>query len=461
MRIIDKFLNSGYYILLIFMITFLSWSFYQDTPPYAFNLYNMIGILTIIFIMMVVLIISKNTMYALPPFLSILFIINKSNMDFDIFVNNVFIYIGFSFLLLGPIIHIIRFKPKFKKGYFFLGLFLIALSYVAPLLYLPFDVRAIPISLVAFLYLGVYVFFNSTMKGHLDFLFKMLLIINLLLTAQVFFYIYQGYVLNSEVEFFYRIFQGWGRNLGWANINDMCFYIALTFPSYLYFIFKKPQTYLIWFMMLLPTLAVILSKSRGGVIGFGVVIIGVIVFFVIKGNKKHLSHGLVFLILSIVGFYLIRDIFYIWYEFFLDSFGEDLNSFSSNRIEIYKNGLMMFRSYPIFGAGWFSIQWLYPGERMYMYHSTFIQALAAMGLFGLISLLIHYFQIARYFLTNFTLEKSLFIIGYIASQTHGLIDNVQYAVPYSVIIVILLAVFESSEKKTSFELVNKRYHLLT
>ena len=95
-----------------------------------------------------------------------------------------------------------------------------------------------------------------------------------------------------------------------------------------------------------------------------------------------------------------------------------------------------------------------------MYHSTIVQALAAMGLFGLIALLVHYYQIAIYMLKKITLEKYLFLIGYIASQVHGLIDNVQYAVPYSIIIVMVLALFETSQKETSFELVNQRFHYI-
>ncbi|PKM48198.1 MAG: hypothetical protein CVV01_04735 [Firmicutes bacterium HGW-Firmicutes-6] len=95
-----------------------------------------------------------------------------------------------------------------------------------------------------------------------------------------------------------------------------------------------------------------------------------------------------------------------------------------------------------------------------MFHSTFIQALAAMGIFGLIALLVHYYQIGKFMLVNHKLEKSLFLIGYVASQVHGLIDNVQYAVPYSVLIVLFLSVFETSEIKSSFKKENHRYYLI-
>ena len=95
-----------------------------------------------------------------------------------------------------------------------------------------------------------------------------------------------------------------------------------------------------------------------------------------------------------------------------------------------------------------------------MYHSTLIQALAAMGIFGLLALLIHYAQIFIHSFKHPTLEKYLFLIGYLASQAHGLIDNVQYAVPYSILIVTILAFFDTSEKKTSFATQNHRYHFI-
>lgn len=460
MNKIEKFLNSGAYIALIFAITFISWSFYKETPPHIFNSYNMIGVFLLILILGFIFVFFKNTMYSIPVIISFLFILNKSDMTFETTTDLGFPVIAMSIFLISFVIHIIRFKPKFERKTFFLGFLLIAIAYPFALIYLPFDVNAIAVSLLGALFLFLYMFYSNTMKGNLNYLFKIMLFANITLTLQVFFYIYQGYVLHPELDIYYRLFQGWGRNLGWANINDMCFYIALTFPSYLYFIFKKPQTYLTWFLMILPVTAVILSKSRGGVIGFGVVVIGVILFFILRGNKKHLTHGLIFLTVSVIVFWINSAIFEIWYEFFLDSLGENLNDFSTGRLEIYKNGWEMFKDYPLFGGGWLSIQRLYPGERMFMYHQTFIHTLATMGLFGLAALLVHYFQIAKYTFKDITLEKYLFIIGYIASQVHGLIDNVQFSVPYSVLIVLILALFETSEKKTSFELVNRRYFLI-
>jgi hypothetical protein len=212
--------------------------------------------------------------------------------------------------------------------------------------------------------------------------------------------------------------------------------------------------------MIFPITAVILSKSRGGMLGFAVLVILSILFFIIKGNKKHLTHGLVFLTVFSILSYLGREIFIIWWDYFKESWSSDIDEFSTFRITIYKVGLRNFLDYPVFGAGWASLQKEFPGTRLFMYHSTLVQALAAMGIFGLLTLCIHYFQVFKFMLTKITLEKYLFLIGYLASQAHGLIDNVQYAVPYSVMIIFILVIFETSEKQTSFNEINHKFHLI-
>lgn len=465
MKTIEKFLNSGYYIFIIFLISYLSWTFYQNTEPYYFNIFNMLGVLLLLLIMTLSLSLFSNSMYSIPILVSLLAIINKSNMDFRTLMDQSFPYIAFVFLCIGPIVHIIRFKPHFKKGLFFLGLTLIALAYIIPLLNSSSSLTEIPISLIALVYLGIYMFLSSTLKGSKDYLFKILLVFNLTLTFQVFFYVYQGYILNPDLSFFYRIYSGWDRNLGWANINDMCFYISLTMPSYPYFIFKKPRAYLLWFSFLFPILAVILTNSRGGIIGFGLAIISIIFLIVFKGSRKHLIYGFVFFIVYVIIFILLWDVFQIWYELFLGRIGYSLNDFSSNRLFIYKHGIQIFLEKPIFGSGWLSIYrvsdlWFEHygySQRLFMFHSTIIHVLATMGLFGFSALLVHYAQIYKYFTRNVTLEKTLFLIGYFSTQIHGLIDNVQFAVPYSVLIVIILAVFETSKDNTIFDVQNGKY----
>ncbi|MDO9629856.1 MAG: O-antigen ligase family protein [Acholeplasmataceae bacterium] len=457
MKQIEKFLNSGAYIVLIFSITLISWSFYKETPPFDYNLINMIGILFFIFLLCFIFISFRNTMYSIPILIGLLFILNKSDMTFETSIDLGFPIVAISSFLFSFVFHLIRFKPKFHKGRFFLGLFLIAVGYIIALIYLPFDITAIPVSLLGFLYLFFYVFYSSTSKSNLEYLFKIMFVANLVLTFQLFIYVYRGFMTYTDLDFMTRLFLGWLRNLGWANTNDMCFYIALTFPSYIYFIMKKPKNYWLWILMILPVAAVVFTKSRGGLISFGLSGLFSILLFYFKGPKKNYIHWIALAAVPVFILAINFRFFIEWLNILASIEGEGFNAFTSNRIYFYTEGIKIFLRYPIFGGGWLSIQSFPFDGRLFMYHSTIIQALATMGLFGLGALIIHFIQVFKYMFNEVSVEKYLFLIGFIASQLHGLVDNVQYSIPFSVFIVVILAIFETSEKKTSFELVEGRY----
>jgi len=307
-------------------------------------------------------------------------------------------------------------------------------------------------------YFIFYVFLYSTAKTDIKYLFKLLLVINILLVLQLTTKIYRGIVVYPQMNFIEVLNWGmknnWGPNFGWANINDVAFYLVLTLPSYIYLIFKKPHNIFYWVLLLIPMTMLGLSGSRGGMIGFVLAIILILGFILLHGKKSHYISLGIGLILGII-------IFTIGFEYFKEGWivllktleRDSINQISSSRIYIYQRGLEIFKMHPIFGSGWMSIDLItenIPEWRLFMYHSTLIQALAAMGIFGLIALLIHYFQVFSVLFNHFTLEKQLIFIGYIATQVHGLIDNVQYSVPYSFLIVFIFVMIEKAETPTVF-----------
>lgn len=468
MKNIESFLQSKYYIGFIFMITLITWSFNWETPPYAFNVYNMIIVYSIIFMNAFVLCMFKNTLYSIPLVFSLLFIINENNISFDNTNELGFPMISFLTFLVGYSVYFIRFRPKFKIKRFTLGLFLIALSYVIPLIYTPFSLSAITVSSLGFVYLFLYLFYANTTDGNLKYLFTLFLAINLLLVYQVGYYILQGYILNPHLSFAERITVGWGRNFGWGNVNDICFYIALTMPAYLYFIYRKPHSFMRWIIIILPITAVILTKSRGGLIGLGIAFMGMLLFTFKRGAKINYKHIITTLSVLVVLAVIARGVLWEWIEYLAEKLPLGLDGFTSYRLFIYEHAWEIFLERPLFGSGWLSINRVFEAwletfgsfHRLFMYHSTIFQALAAMGLFGLAALIVHYVQIFKYFLRDLKFEKSIFMIGYIATQVHGLVENVQYSVPYSILIVFTLLMFETSKEKTLFHLVDKRYELI-
>ena len=463
MKKFETYLNSHWHIFITFLFTLMVWAIKDpNQSETTFGLINMLGVFTIILMITILLILFENTLYTIPLYLSLLFIVNNSKMTFNTLNQFGFPFIVLFLVILGPMIYIIKFKPKFKMRLLTLGLILITCAYMISYFMGPINLKGLAVSGISILYLILYIFFSNTAKGNMDYLFKILISILLLLSAQLGIKIIDGILLHPELSLVENLTQGsshaWYSNFGWANINDMNFYIALTLPSIGYFIFKHPKNIIFWLLLLFPTAVIILSGSRGGAIGYLISLIGLFIVVLIRGKTRHYIHAFILFVLVLAIAYFSQDVLIDIYENFIASLkGETINNISSSRIYIYDQGLKVFKSSPLFGKGWLSISTIKPGARLFMYHSTIIQVLAAMGLFGLVSLLVHYFQIFNIFYDHFTLEKQLIFIGYIASQLHGLVDNVQFAVPYSLIIVMIFPIIETAKKQTIFRLEKHKY----
>ncbi len=466
MKKIEAFLNSTLYIVIVYVFALLTWSIKSanDTVT-SFGLFNMIGIFTIVLSLTLILSCYKNTRYTIPLLTSLLFVVNNSVITFDTLNQFGFPYITLILILVGPVIHIIRFKPTFKFRGLSLGLLLIAIAYLIPLIYTEISLKAIAISGVGLLYFLFYFFFSNTTKGNIDYFFKLLLIINLLLVGEFGIKMVRNLIHFSDLSlveaFKASMSNGWGGNLGWANVNDLCYYLTLTLPGHVYFIFKKPKQLIFWILLLLPAAVVLLTQSRGGFIGFAIAALGLGIIILVHGKHHHYFYAIFTILLIALVAFLSKDVLINMYHAFLKTLeGTSINSFSSSRIWIYTRGLDIFRMNPWFGSGWISIDILAAetGSRLFMYHSTIIHVLATMGIFGLIALLVHYFQIFNLFFDNWSLEMRLILVAFIAVQIHGLIDNIQFSVPYSFLVAMLFPLIENTPVKTHFIRTGRTFH---
>ncbi len=465
MKKIESFLNSTVYIVIVYAFALLTWSIKGSNDSITtFGLFNMIGIFTIVFVLAFVLIFYKNTRYAIPLLTSLLFVVNNSVITFDTLNTFGFPYIVLFLILIGPIVHIIRFRPQFKFRGLTLGLLLIAIAYLIPLIYTDRSLKAIAISGVGLLYFLFYFFLSNTTKGDVDYFFKMMLIMNLLMVGEFGIKMIRTLSSYSDLNlieaFRASMNAGWGGNLGWANVNDLCYYLTLTLPGYVYFIFKKPKNVIFWILLLLPAIVVLLTQSRGGFIGFALAASGLGIIILIHGKHHHYFYAIFTIILAALVAYLSKDVLVGIYNAFLQTLeGDSINSFSSSRIWIYMRGLEIFELHPVFGSGWISIDILAEefGGRLFMYHSTIIHVLATMGIFGLVALLVHYFQVFKLLFDNWSLESKLILVAFIAVQIHGLIDNIQFSVPYSFLVAMLFPLLENSPIKTYFIKTGRTY----
>ncbi len=457
-------ISSTNYIIIIYTITFISWLLGGDFfDIVAFSPFNIYGIFILILLLSFTLIIEENTLFSIPILSGFLFIISNSSINFDTLNTFGLPYIALGLIIVSLLIHIFKFKRKIRLGGLFIGLLLISIAYLIPLIYTETTLNAYAISGIGLIYLLFYVFLTTNTKGNNNYLFKLMIAISVLLILQLSVKIFRGIFDHPEMSFLEVLNWGmnhnWGPNFGWANINDVAFYLTLMFPSYIYFLFKYPRRISNWLFTLVPIVFIAISGSRGGMIGFSIVLIASLIILVIRGHKAHyIGLGIAF-VTSLLVFFIAFDVFKEAWNVIIATLSRgSINNFSSSRIFIYQKGIEIFQMHPIFGSGWMSIDLVGANWRLFMFHSTIIHVLATMGLFGLFALLVHYYQVFNVLYTNFTLEKQLIFVGYIATQIHGLIDNVQFSVPYSFLIVFIFVIIETDPNPTVFKKVGRKYY---
>ena len=173
--------------------------------------------------------------------------------------------------------------------------------------------------------------------------------------------------------------------------NDLAFVMACGIPLTVMLIFAErgPLRWILPGIAVLGTLTVILTKSRGGFIAFGVV--GLLLLVKIPSRIPFLRVGLVLGVLLI--FALLAPSSYwqrissIWGGEAPTADGYLKGGFETARWGIWKNGLILIASRPILGvgAGAFPVAEgsLHQGGKWNAAHNSFIQVAAELGLPGL------------------------------------------------------------------------------
>ncbi len=445
MKKIERFLNSNYYLILITLIGFLTWVMKDD-----YQQYNEYGMLLLLIPMSLIFMLFENTMYTMPLFATLLYIYNVQGMNLETISGFHFVYVLFFFLVIGPIVHLIRFKPTFKKGALFLAFFLSALAQILSIFYVKVTPTYLQISLFGFFYLLLYVFFVSTSKPSLAYVMKIMFFMSLLLSGEILFNIYQGFQsYGIEIGIKERIKLGmktsWGRgDYGWGNINDVVIHLVLMMPSQVYYLLKYPKRLVLWFFPLLSSFTIFLSASRGGYISLGLSILCFAVILIRYGKRHTYYNGLIALVVTSLILIKFPVLVETAVEVFMQGGLDDLDQFSSSRITLYKHAVELFKQYPIFGAGWESMTDIGNPNRIQVFHSTLFHTMAVMGSFGLIALVVYFYQTYRLMIEKRKFEVLFIMIGVTVTQIHGLIDNTQFMLVYTFITIILMVSIENN-----------------
>jgi hypothetical protein len=211
----------------------------------------------------------------------------------------------------------------------------------------------------------------------------------------------------------------------WKNYISDILMLSMPFAFYL----AVKTRYKIGFIVfgLLQYLAVIFTKSGGGIICATLILPFLIILTLIKTERKKRIKILIALAAIAVPiiFFVIykRDVFYALYLRKIETGG-------SERLTLYKIAIEVFKKYPIFGAGLgyvndFMIQ---QGFIMTYFHSTFFQALGATGLVGVLGYA--YMAVSRLltYCKKYTFNLFL-LIGFLGYAGYSLFD-VGTAMPF-------------------------------
>ena len=129
---------------------------------------------------------------------------------------------------------------------------------------------------------------------------------------------------------------------------------------------------------------------------------------------------------------------------------QDLDSFSTGRIKLYKEGFKVFSIFPFFGAGmgYTSENLVSSPIEFFHFHSTLVQVLACMGIFGFVAYGYNYIIRGKILFSNIKNPFNVIaLIAFIGFEGYSAIDcGVFIPMPFMFIVTLLIAILELNNK---------------
>ncbi|MGI6360407.1 MAG: O-antigen ligase family protein [Acholeplasmatales bacterium] len=442
----ENFLKSNIYPLILSVVAAVVWMFSGNL-----EIINRLFIVVYLLLAALILATYKDTSYAIPIFISLLFMVNTKNLGLQDIRELSFMYIISGLVITGLTIHILRFRHKFNIGFLSLGFLLIAISYFLPMLYIPFSKTFFTISTIGFLYLAIYLFILNTSYSKTETILRYFFFASFTLLIQL----YGGYLKGLLAMNFSQgveavVTEGltiaWGNSdLGYGNINDVIIFLTLLSAGQIYMIFKYPKKYFLWIFPSLSVIAVILSGSRGGWISWAVMLLIFYVLIIAKGTKEQFIIATSLAILALIPMVVDRRIPLLLYRLFRQGGIKDFDTFSSFRLTLYKNAFEIFKKYPYFGAGWTYALDMGNSNRIQVYHSTVFHTIAVSGLFGVAAVAVLIISQLSIIVKKLTIYIAIAAIAWLTTFFHGLMDNTIHMLIYTILTIFLFTSIERDD----------------
>lgn len=465
------------YLFIVFLLGFINWSigYWSNNITLVINL-NVTVIVLAIFYIAFLLFSRINFLYSIPVIFSLIFSIGVPNINLEHMGYSIIVYLGLLLVIAGFIYRIKRDKIKIKFNALGLGLLLSAISIFIPFLYTKYSLTNLSISLLGFVYLVIYLIFSNLISKkdnyHITFLIHSMMGASIFLLLQLGSHYYDQLTNFNDVHWYSKLItlmnQGWVGNFPrWGNINDLTIHLVLLSAAPILYLSRNKNKLWPWLYLLLTGIMIFISLSRGSMVTYFTLFI-IISIYTIKRKRKHkifFKNYIITVLIMILFIGLATDIVMVIFGLLkrdlpnLIDF-ENWNLLLTGRIEIYKTAIDRWLTNPLyffFGGGWYGdISTIIVSEnRILIYHSTFFQVLATGGLVGIGVLIYHFKEVYNVFRkTRFKIFGKAFLVTYMLTQIHGMLDNTQYMIHYMIVVLLIFSIIEPNNEKITNEDVN-------
>ncbi len=446
-----KFLDSYFYIPVVFIVSFVFWYIayshrLDDNALVFMNKVENIALVTFGVVAALLLVLFKNTFYFIPWIIFVPFIFAR---PFDVLTIPVFIYVGLGIMVLGLVLNIIIYKPKLKIGKFFWGFLILCIAFVLGGINVPtenfvFQLFLTLLCVCAFLLLYCMIASSSQVD------FKVI--------ARLFTYLGIFLICQLAVYFFSQedILAGFlskNSNVGWGVSNNVALMLLFTFPFTFYLAMqaKNAKTIIYSILAFVQMFGIVVTYSRGSIFSLLIGLIVFLPFVIVKAKDKISLCGIliVILIVLVIGIFKFKtsmpEEFKQIHDILLKINLDNLNG----RTPIYEECLKVLKENMIFGQGILSsYKDNGSGELVYEWgHSTILQTVRTMGLFGCFAMLVHLFQKYFVLLKKPNVWKITVVASFAISGFYGLFDVSYYFVNYMIPLVLGMAMLEYEFEK--------------
>lgn len=367
------------------------------------------------------------------------------------------------------VIHFVRFPLKFfNVGKLFLPLCLVTIAmfmggvlspyqinYAAGLLYV---IPLGPVLLLVYLYFANYIAYPEDFDIK-KYICLLLMLMGFISATETAYYTYNYSVLQNNVFGL--------KELGWSNINTAANVLIIAIPATCYLLTESKNYFAYLLAVLLFYFSIFLTGSDG-CLAISLAFLPILAFYTYKHingvkNKKSFNF-IIFLAISGV-LSLLVAIYVLGKQSLIYELLSKVSSADSGRTQLYKDAWIIFKTSPLFGAGFgYHNHYLYSpigggGLRLFNFHSTLFQVMGSMGIAGILAYVFYFYQ--RYsVLTERNDKYHLFaFLSFTIAECYGFIDTLEFStIPLMITLTLLILITEFCNTEPPDLTINKKLY---